>query len=85
MIISHGILDELEKHGISSDRIGSLREVAELLGLKHDNLTLNGRSTRCVYGDIQNLYNFVKIIDDNTIMNTNSNDEQKTLKIDNQN
>jgi hypothetical protein len=74
LIIFHGILDELEKRGISSDRIGSLREVKELLGMEYGPLCVNYKTTKCVYGDIQKLYDFVTVTDG---------DIQKTLPISN--
>jgi hypothetical protein len=63
LIIFHGILDELEKRGISSDRIGSLREVKELLGMEYGPIKLNKRVVKCVHGDIQRLYDFIAITD----------------------
>jgi hypothetical protein len=74
LIIFHSILDELEKRGIGSDRIGSLREVAELLGIEHGPLCVNYKTIKCVYGDMQKLYDFVTITED---------DIQKTFPIPN--
>jgi hypothetical protein len=64
LIIFHGIIDELEKRGIGSDRIGSLKQVAELLGMEHGPLCVNYKTIKCVYGDIQKLYDFVTVTED---------------------
>jgi hypothetical protein len=61
LIIFHSILDELQKHGIASDQIGSLKQLAEILGMRHGTLSQNSKPVKCVYdGNLDNLYDFLE-------------------------
>jgi hypothetical protein len=60
LIIFHSILGELQKYGIDSDQISSLKQLAEILGMKYGSLSQNGKTVKCVYdNDLSNLYDFL--------------------------
>lgn len=60
LIIFHSILDELQKYGINSDQISSLKQLAEILGMQYGNLSQNNKQVKCVHDDgLNNLYDFL--------------------------
>lgn len=60
LIIFHSILGELQKYGIDSDQISSLKQLAEVLGMRYGTLSQNCTPVKCVYDDgLNNLYDFL--------------------------
>jgi hypothetical protein len=60
LIIFHSILGELQKYGIDSDQISSLKQLAEILGMRYGTLSQNSKPVKCVYDDsLNNLYDFL--------------------------
>jgi hypothetical protein len=60
LIIFHSILGELQKNGIDSDQISSLKQLAEILGMQYGTLSQNSKPVKCVYDDsLNNLYDFL--------------------------
>jgi hypothetical protein len=60
LIIFHSILGELQMHGIDSDQISSLKQLAEILGMKYSPLSQNGKTVKCVHDDgLNKLYDFL--------------------------
>lgn len=51
LIIFHSILDELQEHGIESDQISSLKQLAEILEMKYGSLRQNNKLVKCVHDD----------------------------------
>jgi len=51
LIIFHSILDELQKRGIESDQISSLKQLAEMLDMKYGSLRQNNKLVKCVHDD----------------------------------
>jgi hypothetical protein len=61
LIIFHSILDEIQRRGVESDQISSLRQLAEILGMKYGSLRQNNKPVKCVYDDgINKLANFLE-------------------------
>jgi hypothetical protein len=60
LIIFHSILNELQKRGIESDQISSLRQLAEMLEMKYGPLRQSNKLVRCVHDDdLTKLSNFL--------------------------
>jgi hypothetical protein len=51
LIIFHSILDELQRRGIESDRISSLKQLAEILDMQYGPLRQHNKLVKCVYDD----------------------------------
>src|SRR5918996_834635 len=49
LIIFHSILDELQKRGIESDQISSLKQLAEILDMEYGSLRQNNKVVKCVH------------------------------------
>ena len=59
-IIFHSVLDELQRRGIESDQISSLKQLAEILGMQYGPLRQKNKSVKCVYDDdLTKLSNFL--------------------------
>jgi hypothetical protein len=60
LIIFHSILNEMQRHGVESDQIGSLKQLAEVLGMKYGSLRQNNRPVKCVYdNEVDKLADFL--------------------------
>lgn len=60
LIIFHSILDELQEHGIESDQISSLKQLAEILEMKYGSLRQNNKLVKCVHdNDLDKLSSFL--------------------------
>jgi len=60
LVVFHSILGELQKYGIDSDQISSMKQLAEILGMQYGTLSQNNKPVKCVYDDgLNNLYNFL--------------------------
>jgi hypothetical protein len=51
LIIFHSVLDELQKRGIESDQISSLKQLGEMLDMKYGPLRQNNKLVKCVHDD----------------------------------
>ncbi|HZD34803.1 MAG TPA: hypothetical protein VE130_06320 [Nitrososphaeraceae archaeon] len=51
LIIFHSVLDELQKQGIESDQVSSLKQLAEMLEMRYGTLRQNNKPVKCVYDD----------------------------------
>ena len=51
LIIFHSILDEIQRRGIESDQISSLKQLAEMLEMKYGPLRQNNKLVKCVHDD----------------------------------
>jgi hypothetical protein len=62
LIIFHSIFGELQKYGIDSDQISSLKQLAEILEMQYGTLSQNNKPVKCVYDDdLNNLYDFLSV------------------------
>jgi hypothetical protein len=60
LVIFHSILGELQKYGIDSDQISSLKQLAEILGMQYGTLSQNNKPVKCVHDDgLNNMYDFL--------------------------
>jgi hypothetical protein len=60
LIIFHSILDELQKRGIESDQISSLKQLAEILDMEYGSLRQNNKVVKCVHDNgIDKLFSFL--------------------------
>jgi hypothetical protein len=60
LIIFHSILDELQKRGIESDQISSLKQLAEMVDMKYGSMRQNNKLVKCVHDDdLTKLCNFM--------------------------
>jgi hypothetical protein len=61
LIIFHSILDEIQRRGVESDQISSLKQLAEILGMEYGSLRHKNKPIKCVYdNDIDKLANFLE-------------------------
>jgi hypothetical protein len=70
LIVYHSILGELEKAGIETDNIGSLKQLAQILDLEYGPLKVTNtidptasnkdKTLRCVHGKIHKLHQFLE-------------------------
>jgi hypothetical protein len=61
LIIFHSILDEIQRRGLESDQISSLKQLAEILGMEYGSLRHDNKPVKCVYDDdINKLANFLE-------------------------
>jgi hypothetical protein len=59
-IIFHSVLDELQRRGIESDQISSMKQLAEILGMQYGPLRQKNKPVKCVYDDdLTKLSNFL--------------------------
>jgi hypothetical protein len=61
LIIFHSILDEIQRRGVESDQISSLKQLAEILSMEYGSLRHNNKPVKCVYdNDIDKLAKFLE-------------------------
>ena len=61
LIIFHSILEEIQRRGVESDQINSLKQLAEILDMEYGTLSQSNKPVKCVHDNgIDKLYSFLE-------------------------
>ena len=61
LIIFHSILEEIQRRGVESDQIHSLKQLAEILDMEYSTLSQSNKPVKCVHDNgIDKLYSFLE-------------------------